>query len=357
MAAMQPCDAPSNVFPLSQPDVAGLNRLANSMMQNDRRSQRAMIEEIGSATAAPLFGRDIRVVERFREFLQTLGSNEAAVDFQVATGTGGSVSLATLGAEGEIAGTILNAFRKLAILGDLRDEPDARSISEELARYWSGHTQNYLEQIAAHGDSVQPLKVEGRISVCIPVADHEEGDNIYRTLELFLNQTISAEQFEVVLFLNHPEHNSPDKTVVTDHTRLEVERFQREHPEINIHFFQSTIPEKFATIGYVRKVLNDVTLHRYFRRGDFSRDHILVRMDADTWGLHPKFLENYVKQFEKHPNVDAFKGQLDWDWPTLMTDPTLYGDGEICGNYVRRPSRRRRQLRRESFSLCSSFRI
>lgn len=310
------------VFQLSQPEFAGLCRLANSLMQGKDEKQQLLIKEIGSAAATPLFLRDFGVVDRFKAFLEPLGT-QAPVDLQVATGTGQTKNILELGTPGKTAAVVLDFFRKMVVLGAHGGEPEPEEIEPTIAKYWRAHTEAYLDNIGRFSTSMPTLDAQAKTTICIPVADHEEGDNIYKTLDLFRNQSIPLSQFEIVLFLNHPLFSDPAKQVMPDHTRSEVERFQQDHPELKVHFFQAEIPEKFATIGYVRKVLNDVVLHRYYQRGDFSQDHILVRVDADTCGVHSRFLENYLTQFERNPKVDAFKGQLDWDWPTLLSDPIL----------------------------------
>lgn len=50
-----------------------------------------------------------------------------------------------------------------------------------------------------------PLDKGCHLSICIPVAAHQEANYIGRCLEGLSHQTVSPKSFEIVLLLNHPD--------------------------------------------------------------------------------------------------------------------------------------------------------
>ena len=164
-----------------------------------------------------------------------------------------------------------------------------------------------------------PLTDKCRLSICIPVAAVEEADYIYTALSSFTNQTAEPDSFEIVLFLNCV--NSDSSNVALEKTFSEIARFRENHPEIQLHAFYRELPKTIATIGYIRKLLNDSVLYRHFKREGELGEHILVRADADTRAVNPRFVESYSELFDEHPNVDSFFGKTDWDWESYLSDP------------------------------------
>jgi hypothetical protein len=171
-------------------------------------------------------------------------------------------------------------------------------------------------------ESLGTLEPECRMSVCIPVAARDEADYIGRTLRAYLNQTVSKDKFELVLFLNclasdgrvHPD---AQKTIGV------VEAFMREHPELNVRPFFCNLPSNEVwTIGRIRKLLLDAVVERVNARA-FGAPHILMASDADTAAVHPQLIEHYLNTFDRRPNIDAIKGRIDWDWRTLAENPLL----------------------------------
>ncbi|MCB0332990.1 MAG: hypothetical protein KDD55_05785, partial [Bdellovibrionales bacterium] len=125
------------------------------------------------------------------------------------------------------------------------------------------------------------------------------------------------------LFLNHPECDGEGVVIEPDETLLEVARFRNDYPHMKIHAFYHPLSEEHANIGFIRKFLNDVALLRHYKRGESAAEYYLLRVDADTHAVRPDYLENYLRRFEAHPEVDAFKGRLDWDWNSYLTDPAV----------------------------------
>ena len=203
----------------------------------------------------------------------------------------------------------------------LRANPDAKleaRIEEE--DYMKKQSPEYLAEVERLAAQSEPMNPACKVAICIPVAGHQEVNNIERTLSSYLNQTIDKDAFELVLFVNQPDVSPRGETIKSDGTLDRIEKFKKEHPELNIRVMQSVIPIRDARIGNVRKMLSDATLARSLKRGG-NDDLIMVSNDADLKGVSPEYLKNFVEKFEKEPQTDAFMGQLDWDPEAYIRNP------------------------------------
>ena len=85
-----------------------------------------------------------------------------------------------------------------------------------------------------------------------------------------------------------------------------------------------SIPFDKARIGYVRKLLSDVTLQRNIDRAKGAPSHIMVSNDADNKGVAPEYIQNFIEKFGDHPETDAYMGQLDWDLESYSRNPLIH---------------------------------
>lgn len=223
----------------------------------------------------------------------------------------------------------------------LRDNPDA-SLDHyaETETYLSKQDPEYLKEVERLAGTISPIKKECRLSVCIPVAGHQEGLNIYRTLENYTYQTANREDYEIVLFVNHPDKDESGIKVKPDNTLREIRRFKKDHPEMNVYIVYKVLPIAQARIGYIRKVLNDLTLYRQHRRGKDAPDLIMASNDADNKGIANQYIENFITKFEENPKVDAYLGQLDWDPEAYLRNPLIHVGTRIF-QYLNVQSRRK----------------
>ncbi len=192
-----------------------------------------------------------------------------------------------------------------------------------LDAYVSDMAPREREAVTVAAGNLPPMEPQCRATICIPVAAHEEQRHIYRTLKAFSRQDVSPDTFEIVLFLNHPSAKKDGSAIGPDRTINEVVRFSQDFPDLRVRSFYSVLHPDDAKIGLIRKFLNDVVVMRHYWRGREAPEHCLIRTDADTHGVKPGYIANYLKLFDRHPNVDAFKGKLDWDWPSYLKDPAL----------------------------------
>lgn len=208
---------------------------------------------------------------------------------------------------------------------ELKNNPDAEiNEKKEIRNYLSRQEESHKENINQLATEAGPMAQECRLSIGIPVAGHQEERVIYKTLENYLNQTADKKDFEIVVFVNHPDHDDKGKPVVPDGTRTEIERFRRDHPEMRVAVMSKIIPHDQAKIGYVRKLLNDTILKRNLDRGDAALNHVIVSNDADNKGVAPEYIQNFLDKFEQHPEVESYMGQLDWDIESYARNPLVH---------------------------------
>ncbi len=194
----------------------------------------------------------------------------------------------------------------------------------EIGDYFKKQSKGHLKDVKEAVMKMNVMDSDCRLAICIPVAGHQEGENIYRTLENYLNQTADKKTFEITLFVNRPEKDKEGKPVKPDKTLLEVRRFQKNYPDINIQVIEKVLPPEKSDIGYIRKFLNDVVLYRHHERGKKAPDLIMVSNDADSKGVAPEYINNFIDKFDKNSQVDALAGQLDWDTKSYVNNPLIH---------------------------------
>lgn len=207
----------------------------------------------------------------------------------------------------------------------LKHDPDASlDAQKEINEYFTRQERSHMEKVEDLAQQAGPMNSECKLSICIPVAGHQEGKNIYRTLENYLDQTANKEDFEIVLFVNQPDKDRSGNPVVSDNTMSEIQRFMQDHPEMKVSVMNGIIPSEHAQIGYIRKLLNDAVLQRSVGRKGSQLDHIMVSNDADNKGISFEYIQNFIDKFAQHPETDAYMGQLDWDPESYVRNPLLH---------------------------------
>lgn len=217
----------------------------------------------------------------------------------------------------------LEAYRE-QLSPALRENPDASlDPSKEIEGYLGRQESRYLQQAQALAYSVEPMKPSCELSIAIPIAGHQEEANIERTLSSYLNQTADPETFELVLFVNQPATDNEGRAVAPDGTMARILDFKKKHPELNIRVMHAVLPLEEAKIGRLRKLLTDANLVRMSARGG-SKDTIIVSNDADTKGVAPEYVKNFVDKLDKESSTDALMGQLDWDPEAYIRNPLVH---------------------------------
>lgn len=206
----------------------------------------------------------------------------------------------------------------------LRADPNATlEAGREEEEYLAKQSKEHRAKIDALATQTEPMNQECKVAICIPVAGHQEGNSIERTLNAYLNQTADPKSFELNLFVNQPDVTPKGEKIVSDGTLEKALNFKKEHPELNIRIMQSVLPLAEAQIGNIRKMLSDATLVRSLARGG-KEDLIMVSNDADLKGVAPEYVKNFTERFEKELKTDAIMGQLDWDPESYIRNPLAH---------------------------------
>ncbi len=202
----------------------------------------------------------------------------------------------------------------------LSNDPNATlDPQRELLAYFDKQSPEYVGMVKNLAEQIpEAMDSTVRAVVCIPVAGHEEGKHIYQTLENYSYQTASNDQYELLLFVNHPEGTTQDETLV------EIGRFKIDYPEMPIRVIYKEIPKADAKMAYIRKVLTDVALYRHLQRGQQDQDLILISNDADLKGVAPEYVANFITKFDNNPQMDVLVGQIDWDPESYIEYPGIH---------------------------------
>ena len=195
---------------------------------------------------------------------------------------------------------------------------------QEIETYFEKQDKVYIDRIKHLTQQMQPMSKDCKLSICIPVAGHQESKNIYESLESYARQTANPNDYEIVLFVNHPEHDLNGKALDAKDTLAEIERFKQAHPTVPLRIMYEKLPQSEARIGRIRKILADATLYRQQARGKDAPDLILVSNDADNKGIDPRYVDTFIKEFNKDPKIDCMLGQLDWDPESYQKYPAIH---------------------------------
>lgn len=196
------------------------------------------------------------------------------------------------------------------------------TLKPELERYFAyvsstqpirmGAIQENLTQLGEPKQDASTL----RCVVAIPVAGHQEYDNIYHSLVQFSNQSMQPELYEIVLYVNIPggaNRHGPDIARLSkdsSKTIQEIERFKKEHPHITVRHFVNTYYGDLPGIGAIRSDLWDVVSYDLLNRGR-SDDILVVSADADILHLSRDYLSEMHRQFTE-TEADVVAARLKW---------------------------------------------
>lgn len=218
-----------------------------------------------------------------------------------------------------------------AISERLLENPNAKlDHFQELGEYFAKQKPENLVRTHMVAEQIsEPMTPECRLVVCIPVAGHQEGQNIYASLDNYKNQRsqsddsiLDPKKYEIILYVNHPEGKEPDETLT------EIQRFKDDNPLIPVKIIYETLDKADANMYRIRKIISDATVLRHHRRGQSAPDLLLVSNDADNKGMSPYYLDNYISKFDRADEEgiirDGIAGRLDWDPEVMRTNPMVY---------------------------------
>jgi hypothetical protein len=189
-------------------------------------------------------------------------------------------------------------------------------------------TKRYLDALpASHRRTVsklaetlgtEPKAAQPKVVVMIPAAAHQEGRNIFNTLQQYAQQEgIDRNNFEVVVFANYPHGQKPDQTI------KEVRRFQKENPGMVVRLVEKRLEDNEAKIGWIRKALTDTVITDLVGRNVSLDNVMLVSNDADSQWINPNYLRTIVDKAEASPETDGFLGFIDWGYDAYKAHPEI----------------------------------
>ncbi len=194
--------------------------------------------------------------------------------------------------------------------------------STETTEYFSHQEKDHIDEVRQFATEIGPMPSSVEIAICIPVAGHQESQNIYDSLKNYTYQTVSKDKFEIILFVNSPKYDRSGNPLSSQATLEEINRFKRDFPDMPIRVIQKSYDEP-PRIGQLRKILSDVVLYRNLERKT-GQDILIASNDADNKGIAPEYLENFIQLFYSDPKIDGSLGQLDWDPEAYIKYPIIH---------------------------------
>ena len=239
----------------------------------------------------------------------------------------------------------------------LRRNPEARldfvSESRHYVRRERRNSPEYMrevEQLALRQDGGRIMANTCRVVACIPVYTLGEGKIVEHALEQYRKQitngSVNPEEFEVLLFLNHPKdklkdiHIAPgaEERVRTGHpepydTKEVIRQYRALYPELTMH----VIEKEFATRpnwGWIIKYAYDAAaLRARARKHPVDTDVIILANDVDVRDTSGTYLRRLIETFDKNkkdvragkiPGIDGVVGRIDHDTTTYRTWPNFF---------------------------------
>lgn len=198
----------------------------------------------------------------------------------------------------------------------------------ESAQYMNNWSPEWKKEVENKARFMKKMDPNTKIVVAIPVASHQEGENIYNTLEQYANQKdadgneLAPKEFEIMLYLNRPKNSKADRT------EKEVARFRKNYPSIRLSTINKVFKER-EPIGRLRKLMADLIVYRANKAGIGDNDVVIVSNDADAVKINQKYLSSILKAFEKNSHADAVMGKLEWYDEILKKYPVFYASNRF----------------------------
>lgn len=202
--------------------------------------------------------------------------------------------------------------------------------SFEIENYFQKQDPNYIKQLELLNSKIEiPMQKETKVVVCIPIASHQEFNNIYKTLESYAKQNANKKEFEVLLFVNAPEKAEMEKKEEINKTMSEIKRAKNEFPELQIRVAQAFLPQDQVKIGNIRKIGTDLALLRQ-KNAKIKEDLILLSNDADNQGVSDEYVDSYIKYFKENPEKEGAVGNLQYDPNAFIRFPIIHVQQEFA---------------------------
>ncbi|MDB5162317.1 MAG: hypothetical protein JWM52_825 [Candidatus Saccharibacteria bacterium] len=193
------------------------------------------------------------------------------------------------------------------------------NFEKESVRYVDFLRENMPEDFAHMLQSAESMGLshndvnEVDCIIAIPVAGHQEYENIFHTLEQFAQQDMSPRKYEIVLYLNMPGKGGENDAELTERLYLtlnEIDRFRQQYPNVVVRTATTTYRIGEPTIGAIRAELWNALTYDLIQRGR-QDDVLVISSDADIVTLNSVYLSDMTSTFQNQ-KVDIVAAQLRW---------------------------------------------
>lgn len=213
-------------------------------------------------------------------------------------------------------------YRSPTLIESSDPSKEILSFETEVALYFDSMADSDRKAASALADQIPSDENMPRVSVCLPVATHEEGRNLYTALEHYLHQSLPPNQFEIFLFLNRPALSADGLPTTDTDTMQALADFKRDYPTALQIKEVSTVLDRPLNLGEIKKLHFDALMLRFARAG--VTDPIVIMNDVDMVEAPEKYLEQYVTYFDSSRLVDSVVGEFDLDHGAYVQYPFVH---------------------------------
>lgn len=204
-----------------------------------------------------------------------------------------------------------------ASAGDEYHKPPALDIDPDQITHENGLSvvaENYFEKMAAEPrDRVYTLASRLRendggetlldpdITVCIPIAMHQEGQHTLETTLGIIARQEDANVTEVILYANHPQ-NIPGDRITESYERMKavIDTTKEAHPQLRVRYVVAEYDDSEMSMGGIRKDMMDVVVWDAVSRG-LGYDQPVIWLDADVTQMSQGAVRAIGKNIREHP--------------------------------------------------------
>lgn len=239
----------------------------------------------------------------------------------------------------------------------LKNNKEAKLNFTEEADWYIGQIANQhpeyahdLADILDQDDMRVTMSKECRAVACIPVYHLGEGKVVEHALDQYRKQiengSIKPEEFEVILFLNHPKDKKDALVMLPGaeervrsgnpepyDTEEVIKQYKEKHPEMKIRVMKKEF-EKRPKWGWIIKYLYDAAcLRARQRQNSANKDVLILTNDVDVRDVSDKYLKSFIEDMDKNELaanagvetlVDGFVGRIDHDNETYSKWPNFF---------------------------------
>lgn len=225
--------------------------------------------------------------------------------------------------------TLESEYRSPTLVEAQDPATEVLSFTREATLYFEAMSPKDQAAAAFLVEQLPPDEVVPRVTVCIPVATHEEGQNLYKALEHYTHQTLPSDQFEIFLFLNRPVLNGDGSPTDDSETIRALADFERDYPGRLKISEAYTVFDNPVNMGELKKIHFDAHILRCLRAG--VEDPIIIMNDVDMVQAPDEYLAQYVDYFDTSPLIDAVVGEFDLDHGAYVRFPFVHVTNRLHG--------------------------